>query len=72
MVRHDEVEHRSAANRAVLVSALGLGLAGLIELAFAFFTQSVGLLGDALHNLSDVSTSALVFIGFRVSKRTPT
>jgi cation diffusion facilitator family transporter len=70
-VRHDEVEHRSAANRAVLVSAIGLALAGLIELAFALFTHSVGLLGDALHNLSDVSTSALVFLGFRVSKRSP-
>jgi cation diffusion facilitator family transporter len=68
---HDEVEHRAAANRAVLVSALGLALAGLIELGLALFTRSVGLLGDALHNLSDVSTSALVFIGFRVSKKSP-
>jgi cation diffusion facilitator family transporter len=33
---------------------------------------SVGLLGDALHNLSDVSTSALVFLGFVVSKRVAT
>jgi cation diffusion facilitator family transporter len=32
-------------------------------------TGSVGLLGDALHNLSDVSTSAVVFAGFRLSKR---
>ena len=36
---------------------------------FAVFTHSVGLLGDALHNLSDVSTSLLVFLGFWVSKR---
>ncbi|HMK98164.1 MAG TPA: cation diffusion facilitator family transporter [Acidimicrobiales bacterium] len=37
-------------------------------------TGSVGLLGDALHNLADVSTSLVVFVGFRVSKRpaTPT
>ncbi len=32
-------------------------------------TGSVALLGDAIHNLSDVSTSAVVFLGFRVSKR---
>ena len=69
---HDELEHRSAANRAVLVSAVGLGVAGVVELALALFTHSVGLLGDALHNLSDVSTSALVFVGFRVSKREAT
>jgi cation diffusion facilitator family transporter len=30
------------------------------------------LLGDAIHNLSDVSTSAVVFIGFRLSRRPPT
>jgi cation diffusion facilitator family transporter len=29
----------------------------------------VGLLGDAIHNLSDVSTSAVVFLGFRLSRR---
>jgi cation diffusion facilitator family transporter len=66
---HDEAEHRSAANRALLYSAIGLGAAGGIELAVALFTHSVGLLGDALHNISDVSTSLLVFLGFWVSKR---
>ncbi len=33
---------------------------------------SVGLLGDGIHNLSDVSTSAVVFLGFRLSRRPPT
>ena len=70
--RHDEAEHRRGANRAVGVSALGLALTGGIELALAIVTGSVALLGDALHNLSDVSTSAVVFLGFRISKRKPT
>jgi cation diffusion facilitator family transporter len=70
--RHDEEAHRAVANRALGVSALGLGAAGLLELAVAVLTGSVALLGDALHNLSDVSTSLVVFIGFRVSKRKPT
>jgi len=39
---------------------------------FARVTGSVGLLGDAIHNLSDVSTSVVVFLGFRLSKRLPT
>ena len=30
------------------------------------------LLGDAIHNLSDVSTSAVVFLGFRLSRRPAT
>jgi cation diffusion facilitator family transporter len=63
---------RRDAHRALAVSAAGLAVAGLVELAIALLTGSVGLLGDALHNLSDVSTSAVVFLGFRVSKRNAT
>ena len=47
-------------------------LTGLVELLLAILTGSVGLLGDAIHNLSDVSTSAVVFLGFRLSRRPPT
>jgi cation diffusion facilitator family transporter len=70
--QHDEASDRKDANRAVAVSAIGLAVTGGVELALAIFTGSVALLGDALHNLSDVSTSAVVFLGFRISKRPPT
>src|SRR6202042_1876539 len=65
----DDAQDRRAANRAVAVSAVGLAGTGLIELLLAIVTGSVGLLGDAIRNLSDVSTSAVVFLGFRFSKR---
>lgn len=65
----DDANDRRDANRAVAVSAVGLACTGLIELLLAILTGSVGLLGDAIHNLSDVSTSAVVFLGFRLSKR---
>src|SRR6202162_4733789 len=68
----DDADERRQANRAVAVSAVGLGLTGLVELLLAVVTGSVGLLGDAIHNLSDVSTSAVVFLGFRLSRRPPT
>jgi cation diffusion facilitator family transporter len=68
----DDADERRQANRAVAVSAIGLGLTGLAELLVAVLTGSVGLLGDAIHNLSDVSTSAVVFLGFRLSRRPPT
>jgi len=67
-----DLEHRGLANRAVAVSAIGLGVTGAIELVIALVTGSVGLLGDALHNLSDVSTSAVVFFGFWMSKKDAT
>jgi cation diffusion facilitator family transporter len=68
----DDAGERRQAYRAVAVSAVGLALTGFVELAIALLSGSVALLGDALHNLSDVSTSALVFVGFRASRRLPT
>ena len=68
----DDSEDRRQANRAVAVSAAGLAATGVVELLLAGLTGSVGLLGDAIHNLSDVSTSAVVFLGFRLSRRGPT
>ena len=70
IVRGDDTGERAQANRAIGVSAIGLAITGLLELAVAIFTGSVGLLGDALHNLSDVSTSVVVFLGFRISRQT--
>src|SRR5690349_18938943 len=51
-IRND-AKDRQDANRAVAVSAAGLAATGLIELLLAVLTGSVGLLGDAIHNLSD-------------------
>ena len=68
----DDVDERRRANRAVAVSAAGLAVTGLVELTIALVSGSVALLGDALHNLSDVSTSLLVFVGFRASRRAAT
>lgn len=68
----DDSEERRQANRAVAVSAAGLTTTGVVELLLAVLTGSVGLLGDAIHNLADVSTSAVVFLGFRLSRRGPT
>lgn len=70
--RFDDRVDRRDANRAVAVSAVGLALTGIFELALGLLGGSVGLLDDALHNLSDVSTSAVVFLGFRFSKRAAT
>jgi cation diffusion facilitator family transporter len=67
--RDDDIADRRAAHRAVTVSAVGLAFTAVVELYVAVVTGSAGLLGDALHNLADVSTSGLVLIAFWVSKR---
>ncbi len=70
--RRDDAVHRRAAHRAIAVSAAGLALTGAVELAIALVSGSVALLGDAIHNLSDVSTSVVVFLGFWVSRKAAT
>ena len=64
----DEAD-RALARRAVVISAVGLAATGAVEMVVAVVTGSVALLGDALHNLSDVSTSLVVGLGFWVSRR---
>lgn len=64
-----DAEHRRAANRALVLSALGLTLTVGIEFVIALVSGWVGLLGDAIHNLADVSTLLVAVVGFRVSRR---
>ncbi len=66
----DAAERRDA-HRALLVSALVLFVAGAAEVTVSLLGRSVGLLSDGFHNLADVSTSAVVFLGLRLSKRAP-
>ena len=54
-----------------MFSALGLTLTGGIEFVIALVSGSVGLLGDAIHNLADVSISLVAFVGFRLSRGAP-
>jgi len=68
----DDGDERRQANRAVAVGAVGLALTGLIEFVVALLSGSAALLGDALHNLSDVTTSLAVFGGFWSSRRMAT
>jgi cation diffusion facilitator family transporter len=70
-VSANDVSERRQANRAIAVSALGLALTGFIELAIAVVSGSVALLSDGVNRISDVSTCALVFFGFRASRKIP-
>lgn len=68
----DDTTDRHDAHRAIAWSAVGLALTGGVELAIAVVSGSAGLLADSLHNLSDVSTSLVVFLALRMSKRPAT
>jgi len=60
------------ANRAVIVSAVALGLASAVEFATALAGHSAGVLADALHNAGDVLTTLVLLIAFAVARRPAT
>ncbi len=43
----------------------------IVKAVFGFMTHSIALIADAFHTLSDISTSIIVLIGFRISRKPP-
>jgi cation diffusion facilitator family transporter len=43
----------------------------LLKLFFGLFINSIALIADSVHSLSDVATSGVVIFGFRVAKKKP-
>lgn len=65
---YDEPE----ATRAVIVSAVALGLAAAVEFAGGFLGHSAGVVADALHNSGDVLTTLVLLVAFAVARRPAT
>jgi len=61
-----------AATRAVLVSAVALGIASAVEFAATRSGHSAGVLADALHNAGDVLTTLVLLVAFGVARRPAT
>ena len=61
-----------AANQAVIVSAVALGLASAVEFATSLAGHSAGVLADALHNAGDVLTTLVLLVAFAVARRPAT
>ncbi|MEO0225812.1 MAG: cation diffusion facilitator family transporter [candidate division WOR-3 bacterium] len=53
------------------VSIIGNTVLFIIKLLIGIFTNSIALLADAFHTLSDVITSACVLIGFSIARKPP-
>lgn len=58
--------------RAVVVSAVALGIASVVEFAAAVGGHSAGILADALHNAGDVLTTGILLASFRLGRRPAT
>ncbi len=53
------------------VSIIGNVIIFLIKLFLGLFINSIALIADGVHSLSDVSTSGIVIFGFRIAKKQP-
>ena len=53
------------------VSIIGNVIIFLIKLFLGLFINSIALIADSVHSLSDVSTSGVVIFGFRTAKKKP-
>lgn len=62
----------SDAVRAVVVSAVALGIASAAEFAAALAGHSAGVLADGLHNAGDVLTTFILLFAFRLAGRPAT
>jgi cation diffusion facilitator family transporter len=70
---HDEVSYAdAAARRAVIVSALVLGIASAAEFAASVRGHSAGVLADALHNAGDALTTLVLLGAFAIARRPAT
>jgi cation diffusion facilitator family transporter len=58
--------------RAVVVSAVALGIAAAVEFAAAAAGHSAGVLADGLHNAGDVLTTAILLASFSLARRPAT
>ncbi len=53
------------------VSIVGNTILFLLKLILGLFINSIALIADAVHSLSDTATSGVVIFGFRIAKKQP-
>jgi cation diffusion facilitator family transporter len=56
---------------AVKWSLIGLGVTALFQLVIVFFSGSVALLADTIHNIADAGTAIPLWIAFTLARRPP-
>ena len=66
------VYHDSDAVRAVIISAVVLGAAAVVEIAAAVVSRSASVLADGLHNSGDVLTTFVLLFAFALARRPAT
>ena len=66
------LESSKQGTRALVISFTGLMVTAVIQAVIIFFTGSVALIADTIHNFSDALTAVPLFIAFRLGRRAAT
>lgn len=65
----DSMESNERGIWALKVSLVGLGITALIQVVIVWFSSSVALLADTIHNFADAGTSIPLWIAFALARR---
>jgi cation diffusion facilitator family transporter len=65
----DALEGSAEGIRAVKISLIGLGITAVLQLLVVFFSGSVALLADTIHNFAGASTAIPLWIAFSIGRR---
>jgi cobalt-zinc-cadmium efflux system protein len=64
--------HHASVSRKLTIATAANVLVVVAEIAIGIYAGSLALIGDALHNLTDVAALAIALIAVRLERRTPT
>ncbi|OYO03303.1 cation diffusion facilitator family transporter [Propionibacteriaceae bacterium ES.041] len=68
----DELQASAAGRRALWISLAGLGVTAALQAVVFWYSGSVALLGDTLHNLTDALTAIPLLAAFALGRRAAT
>jgi cation diffusion facilitator family transporter len=68
----DALEGSTEGIRTVKLSLVGLGITAILQLVIVYFSGSVALLADTIHNFADAATAIPLWIAFSIGRRRPT
>jgi cobalt-zinc-cadmium efflux system protein len=69
---HHHHHHHSGTSRKLLAATILTSLFIVLELILGFFADSLALIGDALHNFTDVLALIIAFVAVRLERRPAT
>jgi cobalt-zinc-cadmium efflux system protein len=69
---HHHEAHSASVSRKLMISAIATVAFVVVQVAVGYFANSLSVLGDAIHNLTDGVALVLALVAVRLARRAPT